>query len=155
MPNVMAALGQEPPKMYIYCTSPGDGQTSCKVWLASAEWHHCSNEAKMRNLLKFAGVPQTNKMISGISGPKFTILWGHVGDIAVEQVFFPTVDMCLSCENIARESCAMVLRWWMFGDFLCPVFSVSHMQCVSDLHPKFALRPHHVWKYGRHPICNG
>jgi len=20
---------------------------------------------------------------------------------------------------------------------------------VSDLHPKFALRPHHVWKYGR------
>jgi len=25
------------------------------------------------------------------------------------------------------------------------------MQHVSDLHPKFALRPHHVWKYGRHP----
>jgi len=20
------------------------------------------------------------------------------------------------------------------------------------MHPKFALRPHHVWKYGRHPI---
>jgi len=20
---------------------------------------------------------------------------------------------------------------------------------------KFALRPHHVWKYGRHPICSG
>jgi len=29
------------------------------------------------------------------------------------------------------------------------------MQQVSDLHPKFALRPHHVWKYGRHPICDG
>jgi len=26
------------------------------------------------------------------------------------------------------------------------------MQHFSDLHPKFALRPHHVWKYGRHPI---
>jgi len=24
------------------------------------------------------------------------------------------------------------------------------MQHISDLHPKFALRPHHVWKYGRH-----
>jgi len=23
---------------------------------------------------------------------------------------------------------------------------------VSDLHPKFTLRPHHVWKYGRHPL---
>jgi len=22
------------------------------------------------------------------------------------------------------------------------------VQHVSDLHPKFALRPHHVWKYG-------
>jgi len=26
------------------------------------------------------------------------------------------------------------------------------VQHVSDLHPKFALRPYHVWKYGRHPI---
>jgi len=29
------------------------------------------------------------------------------------------------------------------------------MQHVSDLYPKFALRPHHVWKYGRQPICDG
>jgi len=29
------------------------------------------------------------------------------------------------------------------------------VQHVSDLHPKFALRPHHVWKYGRHPIFDG
>jgi len=29
------------------------------------------------------------------------------------------------------------------------------MQQVSDLHPKFALRPHHVYKYGKHPIGNG
>jgi len=26
------------------------------------------------------------------------------------------------------------------------------MQLISDMHSKFALRPHHVWKYGRHPI---
>jgi len=25
------------------------------------------------------------------------------------------------------------------------------MQHISDMHSKFALRPHHVWKYGRHP----
>jgi len=41
-----------------------------------------------------------------------------------------------------------------FWDFLHPVFSVSRVQHVSDLHPKFALKPHHVWKYGRHPICD-
>jgi len=29
------------------------------------------------------------------------------------------------------------------------------VQHVSDVHPKFALRPHHVWKYGRHPISDG
>jgi len=29
------------------------------------------------------------------------------------------------------------------------------VQHISDLHPKSALRPHHVWKYGRHPISDG
>ena len=37
------------------------------VWL-------CSNAAKTRNPLKFAGVPQTNETISAANGPKFTIL---------------------------------------------------------------------------------
>jgi len=26
------------------------------------------------------------------------------------------------------------------------------VQQASDLHLKFALRPHHVWKYDRHPM---
>jgi len=43
----------------------------------------------------------------------------------------------------------------IFGDFLRPVFTASRAQQVLDLHLKFALRPHHVWKYGRHPICGG
>jgi len=68
--------------------------------------------------------------------------------------FFPIVDTCLSCEDIARQSCAMVPRWRLFGDFLRPVFSASRVQHVSDLHSKFALRPHHVWKYGKHPISD-
>jgi len=28
------------------------------------------------------------------------------------------------------------------------------VQHISDMHSKFALRPHHVSKYGRHPICD-
>jgi len=43
----------------------------------------------------------------------------------------------------------MVPRWQIFGDFLGPAFPASNVQHVSDLHPKFALRPYHVWKYGR------
>jgi len=39
--------------------------------------------------------------------------------------------------------------------FLRPVFSASCVQHVSDLQLKFALRRHHVCKYGRHPLCNG
>ena len=66
--------------------------------------------------------------------------------------FFPIVDMCLSCEDIARQSCAMVPRWRFLSTFLRPAFPASRVQQVSDLHLKFALRPHDVWKYGRHPI---
>ena len=54
--------------------SPEDGQTSCKVWLTSIERRRCSKEAKTRNPVKFAGVPQTPKPISAVSGPTFTIL---------------------------------------------------------------------------------
>jgi len=35
---------------------------------------------------------------------------------------------------------------------LRPAIPASRVQYISDLHSKFALRPHHVWKYDRHPI---
>ena len=124
-----------------------------KVWLTPTSRVPCSNVAKTRNALKLPGVPQTNETISAASGPKFTILWGHGEEMLLLNIFFPIVDMCLSCEDIARQSFAMVPRW-QFLATLCPVFSASRAQHVSDLHSKFALRPHHVWKYGRHPISD-
>jgi len=116
------------------------------VWL-------CSNAAKKRNPLKFAGVPQTNEKISAANGPKFTILYGHVGEILLLNKFFPIVDMCLSCEDIARQSCAIVRRCRFFASFLRPLFPASRVEHISDLHSKFVLGPHHVRKYGRHPVC--
>ena len=71
----------------------------------------CSNAAKAQNPLKFVGVPQTPEPISAVSGPKFTILTGRVEDVLLLNKFFPIVDRCLSCEDIARETCAMVHRW--------------------------------------------
>jgi len=52
-----------------------------------------------------------------------------------------------------------VVRWCPDGEFLATFASCiccePRIQHVSDLHPKFALRPHHVCKYGRHPIFDG
>jgi len=64
--------------------------------------------------------------------------------------FFPIVDTFLNCEDIARQSCVMLRKW----RFLRAVFQVSCVAYISDPHSKFALKPHHVWKYGGHPICD-
>ena len=52
--------------------------------------------------------------------------------------------MCLNCKVIVQESCVMVPRWRIFGDFLGPAFPASRVQQVSDLHTKFAQRPGHT-----------
>ena len=71
------------------------------VWLTSTTRVSCSNAAKTRNPLKFAGVPQTGKPISAASGPKFTILSGHAEEVLLFNKFFPIVDTYLNCEDIA------------------------------------------------------
>jgi len=110
-----------------------------KVCLTPTTGVPCSNAAKTRNPLKFAGVPQTNETISAASGPKFTILWGHVEEILLFNKFFPIVDMCLGCGDIARRSCAMVPRLRFLATFLGSAFSAIRMLHISDLHSKFAL----------------
>ena len=64
MRNVMVAL-------------PNTGGALCSTPQSSADAHYqmpCSNAAKTRNPLKFAGVPQTTGSISADSGPKLAIL---------------------------------------------------------------------------------
>jgi len=68
MPNVMATL-------------PNAGGALCSMPQSLADAHYymaCSNAAKTRNQLKFAGVPQNTGPISAANGPKLTILWGHL-----------------------------------------------------------------------------
>jgi len=62
-----------------------------KVWLTPTTIVQCSNVAKTRKPLKFAGVPQTPERISAASGPKFAILWGHMEEILLFNNFFPIV----------------------------------------------------------------
>jgi len=134
MPNVMAAL---PNIGGALCSTPQFGWRSlidCRA----------VKLPKTRNPLKLPGVPQTNETISAASTPKFTILCGHVEEILLLKKFFPIVDICLSCEDIARRSCGMVPRWRFLATFLGPAFAASRVQHLSDLHSKFALGPHHV-----------
>jgi len=59
MPNLMVAL-------------PNIGGALCSMLQSLAEAHYwmlCSNAAKTRNQLKFAGVPHTVEPISAVSGP--------------------------------------------------------------------------------------
>jgi len=60
----------------------------CKVWLTPTTRVPCSSAAKTRNPLKLPAVPQTNETISAASGPKFTVLWGHVEEILLPNKFF-------------------------------------------------------------------
>ena len=78
MPNVMVAL---PNIGGALCSTPQSFTPTTRV--------PCSNAAKTPNRLKFAGVPQTTEPISAASGPKFTILWGHVEEILLLNKFFP------------------------------------------------------------------
>jgi len=52
--------------------------------------------------------------------------------------FFPIVDTCLSCEDMAWQSCAMVRRWRLFGDFCVlyfqPAVCNTFQTCILNLH---------------------
>jgi len=103
------------------------------------------------NLLEYPKLPDRSQLLLGRSSPYFQDIWRRYSCLTS---FFPIVDTCLTCEDIAWQSCTMVHRWWHFGDFLRPAFLASRLQHVSDLRPKFTLRPHHVSKYGRHPVSD-
>jgi len=141
--------------MYSTFYQPRNGLTLCTVWLASVERRRCSDKAKTRKPLKLAGVPKTTGSISAASigrcSPYCEDMWRRYRCLTS---FFPIVDMCLSCEDIARQSYAMMPRRRLLAIFLRPAFPASHMQYITDLHSKFALRSHNVWKYGRHPISD-
>jgi len=102
------------------------------------------------NLLGCPKLANGSEPLVGRSSPYCEDMWGRYCCL---KSFFPIVNTRLSCEDIARQSCVMVPRWQIFGDFLGPAFPASRTQHSSDLHSKFALGPHHV-NFGRHPICN-
>jgi len=80
----------------MWANAQSDGRPAKHSWcplstpqsLPDAHYMLCSNAAKTRKPLKVAGVPQTSETISAASGSKFTILWGHVEEILLLNMFF-------------------------------------------------------------------
>jgi len=58
-------------QLEVWANAQSDGRPAEYRWrpLFNAAVWLCSNGAKTRNPLKFAGVPQTNETISAASGP--------------------------------------------------------------------------------------
>jgi len=131
-----SVTGQQPPKIY---SAPAQETAKHRArfgWLSLGDVAAVTMPKRV-NPLKFAGVPQTNEPISAASGPKFTILWGHVGEILLFDQFSPIVDKCLSCEDIARQTV-----WWCAdGEFLA-IFCVLYFQraACSTLRPTSQIR---------------
>ena len=107
MPNVIAAL-------------PNIGGALCSTPQSLAHAHYWSamhNAAKTRNLLKFAGMPQTNKTISAASGPKFTILCGHIDEILLLNKFLSDCPYMPYLRRYSPSKLCDGAQMAIFGDF--------------------------------------
>jgi len=144
MPNVMAALPNIGGDL---CSTP---QSLADAHYQSAVQQRCQDAKPVE--ISWGALNSPTQPLEGRNSPYCGSMWRRYCCLTSS---FPVVDSCLSFEDIAQQSCAMVRRRRIFGAFLRAVFSVSRVQHVSYLHSKFALRPHHVWKYGRHSICDG
>jgi len=126
-----------------------------KVWLTPSTRCRAVTLPRRETHSNLEGCPKLvnrSQPLLGQTSPYYEHMWRTYCCLTS---FFLIVDMYLSYEDAARQICAMVPRWRFLATFLRPVFSASRVQQVSDLHLKFALRSHHMWKYGRHPICGG
>ena len=116
----------------------------CPTWWPPAKysWRPLFNTAKFgwrpilecravmlpkRKTCLLARVTQTNEMISAASKPKFTILWAHVEEILLLNKFFPIVDTCLNCEDIARQASFCVL-------YFQQATSITLQTCILNSH---------------------
>jgi len=125
-------------------------QPNARGAVFECSWSNCkNNEARTRNPLKFAGVPQTRQPISAVSQPSLP----YCEDLWRRHCCLTSFFFWLSIHALVAKIQPNKVVWWCTdGEFLHTVFSVSRVQHISHLHSKFALRSHHVWKHGRHPI---
>ena len=92
------------------------------------------------NLQGCPKLPNRSQPLVGRSSPCYENMWRRYCCLTN----FPQLSIYALVAKIQPDK---VVRSCRDGDFcviLCPVFPASRMQHISDLHPTFAIRPHHV-----------
>jgi len=89
-------------------------------------------------------MPQTPKPISAVRGPKFTILRRHVEEVLLLNKFFSDCRYMPQLRRYGPTKLCDGAEMAIFASVLRAVFPASTVQDISDLHPKFALRPRPV-----------
>jgi len=115
MPNLMVALSNVGGAL---CSTP---QSLADAHYLTAVQERCQ-DAKAVEISW--GAPNYRIDLSCQYRPKFAILLGHLEELLLITSFFPIVDTCLRCEDVVRQSCTMVRRWRLFGNFLRPALCI-------------------------------
>jgi len=109
-------------------------------------WPPCRiRVAPLFNAAKFSWRPllECRAVTLSYRETRWNLLWWHVGEILLFNKFFPIVDTCLSSEDTARQSCLMVHRRRIFGDFLSPVFQrapcSTFQTCILTSHSDHSM----------------
>jgi len=118
MPNVMATLPNMAPSVQ-----------HRKVWLTPTTRVLCSSATKMQNLFKnFQGCLKLANRSQPLVGQNSPYCEDMCGRHCCLRSFFPIVDTCLRCKDIAQWSCAMVPRWRLFGSCISSEPRAAHFR---------------------------
>jgi len=111
-------------RMWANAQCDGRPLFNAAVWLTPTTRMPCNNAGKKQNPLKLPGVPKFpnwSQPLVGQSSPYCgEDIWKRYSYLTS---FFPIFDMCLSFKDMARQSCAMVRRWWFLA-----IFCVLHFK---------------------------
>ena len=96
-------------------------------WCPLLECHavtlpRCKTRWNLQGCTKLANRSQ---LLVGRSSPYYQDMWRRYCCLIS---FFPIVDTCLSSEDIARQSCAMVPKWWFFASCISSEPHAAHFR---------------------------
>jgi len=131
MPNVIAALPNIGGALCKLCSRPQFGWRpllECRAVMLP----RCKTCWNMQGCPK---LPNRSQPLVSQSSPYYDDMWRTYWRLTS---FSPIVDTCLSCEDTARQSCAMVPRWRFCGIFcvlyfqraMCSIFQI----CILNSH---------------------
>jgi len=104
--------------------------------------YHAVTKARRESRWNLFGYPKVANTSQPLVGRPSTYYEHMCERYCCLRIFCLIVHICLSCEFIARQSCAMVPRWRFFYRFLG--FCISRQRTAHFRHSNFALGPHHV-----------